>query len=351
MDSQDEDSDNDTNEASSNAMMLDNDQDNQYDNQYDNNSEKIASTSITPIDIIEDQLSERLSSLPEKYLDRYLELQNSSPFWKNLFSQPPNNNNTDASSRCCCPPLKSREWAEFVVDASRIFFEARLPVREVVGIINYTIQWVTLGFLNGGERTIYFEDGRNVFYEPRSGGMSESQKTKYEDFLGKMRATILGGSDEAQSDSEMEVISDSGDESSAASDVSQLEDAVAPTESAVTITSPEDRQGTTDTLPWELSTTPTEVKPPTLDTEERSDRQAQPAKIPPQTENERNRKRQNVKRNERRKRSLARLRKLFSESKDTMKSKADKRRLWRQNWRRKDKMKKRNEAATQAVGA
>lgn len=217
----------------------------------------------------------------------------------------------------------------------------------MVNIFNRAIRFAAICLLNRGTEKIYFEDGKNVFYEFASCGMPKELKAKYKGFLKGMRDSILEGrEEEAQSDDEMEmeVKSESGDESSSdASEASQSEARIAAaddTEMTLTTSQEEsDRQETTDILSVELSTTPPEVKPSTLTTVEESDSHTQPIQDPPQTKEERNRKRQNLKRKERRKRSLARLRKLFSESKDTTKRKTDQRRRRHQNRKRKEKMK------------
>ncbi|KAI7969836.1 hypothetical protein EIK77_006784 [Talaromyces pinophilus] len=316
-------------------------QDSQSDNEQPNNDV----SSLKPIHevrtIIQNDFIESLVRTGKDSFDRHLRLQRTSPFWSKLFNPPPE----DANSSYRPPPLVSREWAEYVVDASRIFFEAGLSVKKVVAIINRAIRFAAICLLNRGTEKIYFEDGRNVFYEFTSRGMPKELKAKYKAFLKGMRDSILEGREGAQSDSEMEmeVKSESSDESSSdASEASQLEDTV--------ITPVEDAEMTTDTLPWELSTTPTEVKPSTLNTVENSDTHAQTTQNALQTNKERNRKRQNLKRKERKKRSLARLRaQLLSQSKDTTKSKAEKRKRWRQNRKKKEKTKKRNAAARQAT--
>ncbi|KUL86145.1 hypothetical protein ZTR_07675 [Talaromyces verruculosus] len=284
--------------------------------------------------------------------DRHLRLQRTSPFWSKHSNPSPE----DANSSYRPPPLISREWAEYVVDASRIFFEAGLSVKKVVAIINCAIRFAAICLLNRETEKIYFEDGRNVFYESASRGMPKELKAKYKAFLKGMRDSILEGKKGARSDSEMEmeVKSESGDESSSdTSEASQLGNTVTPAEGAEVTTSQDAsnrHEETTDTLPWEPSITPTELKPSTLNTVENSDSHAQTTQNPPQTDKERNRKRQNLKRKERRKRSLARLRaQLLSQSKDTTKSKAEKRKRGRQSRKKKEKMKKRNEAAIQAT--
>lgn len=327
-------------------------QDSQSDNEQPNNDV----SSLKPIHevrtIIQNDFIESLVRTGKDSFDRHLRLQRTSPFWSKLFNPPPE----DANSSYRPPPLVSREWAEYVVDASRIFFEAGLSVKKVVAIINRAIRFAAICLLNRGTEKIYFEDGRNVFYEFTSRGMPKELKAKYKAFLKGMRDSILEGREGAQSDSEMEmeVKSESSDESSSdASESSQLEDTVTPVEDAEMTTSQDAsnrQEGTTDTLPRELSTTPTEVKPSTLNTVENSDTHAQTTQNALQTNKERKRKRQNLKRKERKKRSLARLRaQLLSQSKDTTKSKAEKRKRWRQNRKKKEKMKKRNAAARQTT--
>lgn len=298
--------------------------------------------------IIQNNFIKSLVRTGKDSFDRHLRLQRTSAFWSKLFNPSPE----DANSSYRPPPLISREWAEYVVDASRIFFEAGLSVKKVVAIINCAIRFAAICLLNSGTEKIYFEDGRNVFYEFASRGMPKELKAKYKAFLKGMRDSILEGKKGAHSDEEMEMEtkSESGDESSSsdASEASQLEAAVSPAEGAEMTTSQDasNRQETTDTLPWEPSITPTEVKPSTLNTVENSDSHAQTTQNPPQTNKERNRKRQNLKRKERRKRSLARLRaQLLSQGKDRARPRREnggtrtgrRRRRWRRGMRLLDK--------------
>jgi hypothetical protein len=269
--------------------------------------------------IIQDQLIERLARLPEEYFERHMQLQRNSPFWFKLFNSPQDAGITYR------PILKSREWAEYVVDASRIFFEAGLSDKKVVSIIDRAIRFASICLLNRGTEKIYFEDGRNVFYEFASRGMPAELKPKYKAFLKGMRASILvkaSGLDDGEAHSEPH---SQGEIEQKVGDIPLL-----------VVTSPS-----------ESSNAPAEASS-MIKSEEKSDCQSQAAKEPPQTKKELNRTRKNLKRKERRKR--ARKAKLLSQSKDITESKVKRGKWWRQTQKRKEKMKKANAAARQAAG-
>ncbi|RAO67032.1 uncharacterized protein BHQ10_003044 [Talaromyces amestolkiae] len=292
--------------------------------------------------IIQNDLIKRLSQLSADYFGRYLHLQLNSPFWTKLLNPADQNTNADGSTR---PPLLiSREWAEYVVDASRIFFDAGLSVDKVVSIIDRAICFAAICLLDRPTEKIYFGDGRNMFYEFESRGMPREMRPKYKAFLTGMRVTLLEGREEARSDSGMDVVQGSGEESEVVGEVEQLEDVVAssPADGAVKVTTGI-QQETTDILRWEPS--PTEVETSTLNSEAKGDSQDQTAKNHPLSKRERKK----LKRKERKKRARAQA-KLLSQSKDTMEVKVKEELRVNQNQKQKEKTKKVNAAIGHGTG-
>lgn len=255
------------------------------DSQSDNEPND-APTGMTPEkvrSIIQNDLIKRLTRLPAEYFDRHLQLQRNSAFWSKLFNPPQDAGSTYITS------LISREWAEYVVDASHIFFNAGLSVKEVVSIIDRAISFVAICLLDRPTEQIYFKDGRNVFYEFKSRGMPKELKPKYNAFLKGMRASIVESRQEAESNSDE--IPESDEDSSDVNEVSQLEGAnITPVEGDVMISCGERSgyQEDVNALPCEPSTILTEVKAPMLKAVEKSDSRGETASKPPRTKKERN---------------------------------------------------------------
>ncbi|EEA22865.1 hypothetical protein TMatcc_001721 [Talaromyces marneffei ATCC 18224] len=268
--------------------------------------------------IIQQQLIEGVIRLPEGCFERHMQLQRDSPFWMKVFNQPQDSGHTWR------PAIKSREWAEYVVDASRIYFEADLSVKKAVSIINYAIRYVAICLLNRGTEKIYFEDGRNVFYEYKSRGMPAELKAKYKAFLKEMRTRILV---------KVNVLEDSKAHSESRSE-DEIEQVV-------------DVPSIVITPPMEPPSALAEPKASTIKTEGKRDDQKQNAKKPQPKKKGRNRTRKNSKKKGKKKR--ARKAMLLSQSKNLTESES---KVKGGKWRRKNqkrKEKKKMKKATEAL--
>lgn len=265
--------------------------------------------------IIQSQLIERVTRLPEGYFERHMQLQRDSPFWMKVFNRP---EDADITYR---PTIKSREWAEYVVDACRIYFEAGLSVKKAVSVINCAIRYVAICLLNKGTEKIYFEDGRNIFYEFESRGMPAELKEKYKAFLKGMKASMV----------------ESGKAHSEPRSEGAVEQKVVDIPSIII------------TPPMEPSTAPAEPEASIIKNEEKRDDQKKDTKKPQPKKKGRSRTRNSSKCKGKKK--AARKAMLVPKSANVEDGTVKKGKWWRKNQKNKEKMKKRKEAAKQAAGA
>ncbi|EED15191.1 hypothetical protein TSTA_046450 [Talaromyces stipitatus ATCC 10500] len=133
------------------------------------------------------QLSKDLSRLPAENFNRLQQVQETSSFWIKLFHHL---STLDSQT----PPLKSREWAEYTVESSRVLFQAGLSTKKIVSILNHTIRYIANCILNtDNKETIFFENGLNVFYEPECCGIPDEMKVKYMETLEHLRDLVVRG--------------------------------------------------------------------------------------------------------------------------------------------------------------